>query len=102
MLIWKYEFSIQYKFFQKIKFKKILSKINHMFKVHKDKKGGDMLYFSYNDFSDFIENRKIDEIKKVEENTEYYKIKNAERLKENNIVKILKEKIELKNFLENF
>lgn len=61
-----------------------------------------MLYFSYNDFSDFIENRKIDEIKKVEENTEYYKIKNAERLKENNIVKIFKRKNRIKKFLEEF
>ena len=62
-----------------------------------------MIYFSYNDFSDCIENGKIDEIKRVEERISKYELKNGKNENtENNIIKILKEKYELKRFLKEF
>ena len=64
-----------------------------------------MIYFSYNDYSDCIENGKIDEIKKVEEKVAKYELKNGKIKKtenDNNVIKILKEKYELKKFLNEF
>lgn len=64
-----------------------------------------MIYFSYNDYSDCMENGKIDEIKKVEEKVAKYELKNGKIKKtenDNNVIKILKEKYELKKFLNEF
>lgn len=62
-----------------------------------------MIYFSYNDFSDCMEKGKIDEIKKVEERISKYELKNGKNVNtENNIIKILKDKCELKKFLSEF
>lgn len=62
-----------------------------------------MIYFSYNDFSDCMEKGKIDEIKRVEERISKYELKNGKNKNtENNIIKILKEKNELKKFLTDF
>lgn len=61
-----------------------------------------MQYFSYNDFMDCTENG---EIRKVEENIVNYEVKNKEEQvnkKRHKIVNILKKKIQLKNFLEEF
>lgn len=61
-----------------------------------------MQYFSYNDFMDCTENG---EIRKVEENIVNYEVKNKEERvnkKRHQIVNILKKKIQLKNFLEEF
>lgn len=60
-----------------------------------------MLYFSYNDFMDCTENGEIDKVKKVEENIEIYEVKNK-RESTNKIIKILKQKIELEEFLKEF
>lgn len=62
-----------------------------------------MIYFSYNDFSDCMENGKIDEIKRVEERILKYELRNGKNENtENNIIKILKEKYELRKFLTEF
>lgn len=64
-----------------------------------------MTYFSYNDYVDCNENGEMYEIKKVEENIARYEVKNRISLEcsiENPIVKILKEKSELKKFLKDF
>lgn len=63
-----------------------------------------MTYFSYNDYMDYTENREIDEVKKVEENILKYEIKNLEKItyNENKILEILKNRIELKNFIAEF
>lgn len=64
-----------------------------------------MTYFSYNDYEDCTENGEMYEIKKVEENIARYEIKNGinlENTNENQIIKILKEKTKLKNFLKDF
>lgn len=62
-----------------------------------------MIYFSYNDFSDCMEKGKIDEIKRVEERISKYELKNGKNENtESNIIKILKEKYELKKFLSEF
>lgn len=62
-----------------------------------------MLYFSYNDFSDCMDKGKIDELKRVEEKISKYELKNGENVNtEDNIIKILKEKCELKKFLSEF
>lgn len=64
-----------------------------------------MLYFSYNDFIDCTENGEIDKITKVEEKRAEYEIKNGEKTACNNknqLIKILKEKIQLKKFLFEF
>ena len=60
-----------------------------------------MLYFSYNDFMDGTENGEIDKVKRVEENIEIYKLKNKKE-GTNKITKILKQKIELREFLKEF
>ena len=60
-----------------------------------------MLYFSYNDFMDCTENGEIDKVKKVEENVERYEVRNKKE-SANKITEILKQKIELKEFLKEF
>lgn len=60
-----------------------------------------MLYFSYNDFMDCTENGEIDKVKRVEENIEIYKLKNKKE-GTNKITEILKQKIELREFLKEF
>lgn len=66
-----------------------------------------MIYFSYNDFVDCTENGDINEIKKVEENIIRYEIRNGiniqnQSIKQNQIIKILQQKIELNKFLNDF
>lgn len=64
-----------------------------------------MRYFSYNDFIDCTENEKVEEITKVAENiTKYEQINGVYKVQKNEekIIKILKEKIELKKFLKEF
>lgn len=62
-----------------------------------------MIYFSYNDFMDCTENGEIDEIKKLEENTVRYEINKVSRNKsQNQLIDILRNKIELKVFLNEF
>lgn len=66
-----------------------------------------MIYFSYNDFVDCTENGDINEIKKVEENIVKYEIRNGINIKnrstkQNQIIEILKQKTELKKFLNEF
>lgn len=64
-----------------------------------------MIYFSYNDFADCAENGEMYEIKRVEENIAKYEIKNGIRLEnqsENHIIKLLKEKSNLRDFLKDF
>lgn len=62
-----------------------------------------MKYFSYNDYIDCVENGKIKNIEKIEEKISKYEIRNGEVVNyQNNIIKILKNKLELKNFLKNF
>lgn len=61
-----------------------------------------MIYFSYNDFMDCTENG---EIKKVEENILKYEVKNRKEIENKNkskIIQILRERIELKEFLKEF
>lgn len=64
-----------------------------------------MRYFSYNDYMDYTENGEINEIKKVEEKTEKYELKNGEKAEyniKNKVIKMLKNKICLKKFMEDF
>lgn len=64
-----------------------------------------MRYFSYNDFMDYTENGKINEIKKVEEKIVKYEQKNGTKTEyntKNKIIKILKNKICLKTFMKDF
>ena len=63
-----------------------------------------MIYFSYNDFMDCTENGEIDKIAKVEEKIVKYEIRNRKKVQkqENQIIKILSEKIQLKKFLKEF
>lgn len=64
-----------------------------------------MRYFSYNDYMDYTENGEINEIKKVEEKAEKYELKNGEKAEyntKNKIIKMLKNKICLKKFMEDF
>lgn len=64
-----------------------------------------MRYFSYNDYMDYTENREINEIKKVEEKIEKYELKNGEKAEyntKNKVIKMLKNKICLKKFMEDF
>lgn len=64
-----------------------------------------MIYFSYNDFIDCIENGEIDKIIKVEEKIGKYEIKNGKRqdnINKNEIIEILSKKSELKIFLKEF
>ena len=62
-----------------------------------------MIYFSYNDFLDCMDNGKIDELTRIEEKVSKYKLKNGKNENtENNIINILKEKCELKKFLNEF
>lgn len=62
-----------------------------------------MIYFSYNDFSDCMYKGKIDELEGVEEKISKYELKNGKNVNtDNNIIKILKEKNELKKFLTEF
>lgn len=65
-----------------------------------------MIYFSYNDFIDCTENGEIDKIIKVEEKVAKYEIKKGKRIVQNNyknqIVKILREKTQLRIFLDEF
>lgn len=64
-----------------------------------------MRYFSYNDFVDCTENGEIEKITKVNEKIAKYELKNIEKKQVNNtkkILEILKEKIELKKFIEEF
>lgn len=63
-----------------------------------------MIYFSYNDFADCTENGKIDRVAKVEEKIVKYEIKNGTKMKknQNRIIEILREKVQLKIFLNEF
>lgn len=63
-----------------------------------------MIYFSYNDFADCTENGKIDRVAKVEEKIVKYDIKNGTKMKknQNRIIEILREKEQLKIFLNEF
>lgn len=64
-----------------------------------------MIYFSYNDYSDCKENGKIEEIRKLEENTANYILEKGiiyDATEAKNIAKILKEKNELKEFYSTF
>lgn len=63
-----------------------------------------MIYFSYNDFADCTENGKIDRVTKVEEKIVKYDIKNGTKMKkkQNRIIEILREKEQLKIFLNEF
>lgn len=63
-----------------------------------------MIYFSYNDFMDCTENGEIDKIIKVEERIARYEIKNGKNVhkKENEIIEILRNKKQLKLFLDEF
>ena len=64
-----------------------------------------MRYFSYNDYMDYTENGKINEIRKVEEKVAKYELKNGAKAMydtKNKIVKMLKNKICLKQFMEEF
>ena len=64
-----------------------------------------MIYFSYNDFIDCIENGEVDKIIKVEEKIGKYEIKNGKRqdnINKNEIIEILNKKLELKIFLKEF
>ena len=64
-----------------------------------------MLYFSYNDYMDCTENGEINVIKKVEEEIEKYELKNGTKTTynaKNKIIKMLKNKVYLKKFLEEF
>lgn len=64
-----------------------------------------MRYFSYNDYMDYTENGEINEIIKVEEKIAKYELKNGEKTAyntKNKIIKILKNKICLKQFMEEF
>lgn len=64
-----------------------------------------MRYFSYNDYMDCTENGEINEVKKVEEKIAKYELKNGTKTAyntKNEIIKILKNKIYLKQFMEEF
>lgn len=62
-----------------------------------------MIYFSYNDYLDCIENGKISDIERVEEKISRYETRNGKIINyQNNIIQILKNKWELKNFLKDF
>ena len=64
-----------------------------------------MRYFSYNDYMDCAENERINEIKNVEEKIAKYELKNGEKTTyntKNKIIKMLKNKICLKKFMEEF
>lgn len=64
-----------------------------------------MIYFSYNDFIDCIENGEVDKIIKVEEKIGKYQIRNGKRqenINKNEIIEILSKKLELKIFLKEF
>ena len=64
-----------------------------------------MFYFSYNDYMDCTENGEINEIKKVEEEIAKYELKNGEKTiynTKNTIIQMLKNKICLKKFMEEF
>lgn len=64
-----------------------------------------MRYFSYNDYMDCTENGEMNEIKKVEEKIAKYELKNGEKTAystKNKIIKMLKNKISLKKFMEEF
>lgn len=64
-----------------------------------------MIYFSYNDFIDCIENGEVDKVIKVEEKIGKYEIKNGkvqDNINKNEIIEILNKKLELKIFLKEF
>lgn len=64
-----------------------------------------MLYFSYNDFIDCTENGEINEKINLEENTEIYKLidtKQKVQEEKNQIIEILKNKIQMKKFVKEF
>ena len=64
-----------------------------------------MRYISYNDYMDCTENGEINEIRKVEEKIEKYELKNGEKIEyntKNKIIKMIKNKICLKQFMEEF
>lgn len=62
-----------------------------------------MIYFSYNDFMDCTENGEIDKVKKLEEKTVKYEInKVARNESKNQVIDILKNKVQLKIFLNEF
>lgn len=64
-----------------------------------------MRYFSYNDYMDYTENGEINEIRRVEENIAKYELKNGTKAMyntKNKIIKMLKDKICLKQFMEEF
>ena len=64
-----------------------------------------MIYFSYNDFIDYMENGEINQIRKVEEKIAKYEVKNGEKTvynTKNNIIKLLQHKNYLKKFMEEF
>ncbi|MBQ2937463.1 MAG: Rpn family recombination-promoting nuclease/putative transposase [Clostridia bacterium] len=63
-----------------------------------------MIYFSYNDFMDCTENGEANKIAKVEEKIAKYEISNIKKVqkKQNQIIRILSEKTQLKKFLKEF
>lgn len=64
-----------------------------------------MLYFSYNDFIDCTEKGEINEKTKLEENVEKYELKDSKQevhQPKNQIVEVLKDKIQMKKFLKEF
>lgn len=64
-----------------------------------------MTYFSYNDYIDCTENGGIDGIRRIEEKIARYEIKNGKRAdsaKKNKIIEILRKKVELRYFLNEF
>lgn len=64
-----------------------------------------MLYFSYNDFIDCTEKGEINEGIKLEEKIEKYELKNSKQevhQEKNQIVEVLKNKIQMKKFLKEF
>lgn len=61
-----------------------------------------MKYFSYNDFMDYKENKKINKIKYIQENEEKYNTKNGTIKNKHEIINILSEKGEMKTFLKEF
>lgn len=64
-----------------------------------------MTYFSYNDYADYDENGKIEEISKLRENIEKYEQINGKYKEQDfaeRIISILKNKVELRKFLKEF
>ena len=64
-----------------------------------------MRYFSYNEYVDYTENGGINKVRRVEEQIEEYELKSTKEKilnEENKIIQILKDKVQLKVFLNQF